>query len=462
MAGDKLKPPNCSIQEWEDREFCDVYEKTWEISTSEVHYGWLAPGEDTLELLKDECIPQAKILDVGCGLGQNLIALAKKGAVCFGLDISPRMLERARKIIKENNLEDQVALEQADMRGFSAFSGIDFDVIISVYSMEYLSGVQELRKVIYNLNSRLKPGGVLIMCFSHPLQVRRYPEIMNKSIPQGAGKYRVFNYSIKDAIDALTKARFSVERVVEQQTSNPSQMAYRDAKNFPYHFRDGLSPFQEKYDGISNSAPHTIIYKAKSYRNPTRGIPVLPSQNLGVRKLWGYKRQIVMRESIVYLGVAFSVIHLAPMDNVLGLVDVLSFTVSSKDIVKPGEQVDIEINSGDETFYVSAKSIFGIVIKRMLALGMAPVYKDYNVEKEGGSNERKVLIESILGFDEMVKKQFNSSKVGLLTLVNEHEPSMGELPLDILEAKEGDRIQLVYIAQKEDGNTFGPEQMKLI
>lgn len=457
MAANKSKQPiHCPHQEWDDREFCDAYKKTWEISTSEVHYGWLAPGENILGLLKNECVPQAKILDVGCGLGQNLIALAKKEANCFGLDISSCMLESARKIIKENNLEDKIALEQGDMRKLSAFHDIDFDIILSVYSMEYLSGVQELRKVIYNLHNRLKSGGVLIMCFSHPSQAHRYPEIVNSSIPQGAGKYRTFNYSIRDAIDALVKAKFSVERVIEQQTDNPSKISYSDAKNFPYHFRDGLSPFQEKYDDISNSAPHTIIYKARSHHNPSRGFPRRPNLDLGFRELWGYKRKIVRHTSIVYLGIAFNVIHLAPMDNVLGLVDVLSFTVSSKDIVKPGDQVNIEIHCSDDTYYVSAKSIFGIVVKRMLALGIEPVYKAYNVEKDASSRERKILINSILGLDEMVKKQFNSSKIGLLTFVNEHEPSMGELPLDIIEAKEGDHIRLVYIAQKDD------RQMKLI
>lgn len=457
MEKNKLKPfLHDTTQEWDDKKFCDIYEKTWEISTSEVHYGWLAPGEDVLELIKKECHPQVKVLDVGCGLGQNLIALAKKGAICFGLDISSCMLERANKIIKENDLEGAIALEQGDMRKLSAFKDIDFDIIISVYSMEYLSGVQELRKVIYNLNKRLKPGGVLIICFSHPSQAHRYPEIMNKSIPQGAGMYRTFNYSIKDAIECLVNAKFSVERVVEQQTINPSKIQYDDAKKYPYHFREGLSPLQEKYDGFSNSAPHTIIYKARSYRNPSRSFPRQHSQDVGVRELWGYKRKIVKYDSITYLGASFNVFHLAPMDNILGLVDILSFTVSDRDMVKTGEQVALELICNDEAMYISAKSVLGIVIKRLHALGLAPVYKISTVEKEVGINERKIFIESILGLNEMVKKKFNSSKIGLLTFINEHEPSMGELPLDIIETKEGDRIRFVYVAQKED------RQMRLI
>ena len=60
-------------QAWDDDEFCDTYEQTWELSEQEVHYGWLAPGENTLKLVEGICLQGANVLDVGCGLGQNLI-----------------------------------------------------------------------------------------------------------------------------------------------------------------------------------------------------------------------------------------------------------------------------------------------------------------------------------------------------------------------------------------------------
>lgn len=47
------------------------YQASTRISTDNVHYGPLAPGE--------------RVIEIGCG-GQNGIALAKWGATCVGVD----------------------------------------------------------------------------------------------------------------------------------------------------------------------------------------------------------------------------------------------------------------------------------------------------------------------------------------------------------------------------------------
>lgn len=100
------------MQEWENSEFCNEYESIWEISVDEVHYGWLAPGEQTLGLLSDSVRENSNVLDVGCGMAQNLIALAKQGVSSYGLDISMCMLEKAHKLVAANSLEKRISLQQ--------------------------------------------------------------------------------------------------------------------------------------------------------------------------------------------------------------------------------------------------------------------------------------------------------------------------------------------------------------
>jgi hypothetical protein len=56
------------VQHWDDMEFCRKYAETWEISMEQVHDGWLAPGEDTLQLLSKIDIKEAAVLDLGCGV----------------------------------------------------------------------------------------------------------------------------------------------------------------------------------------------------------------------------------------------------------------------------------------------------------------------------------------------------------------------------------------------------------
>lgn len=451
-----------NIQSWDDSEFCTTYERTWEISLTEVHYGWLAPGENEVELLKNESISKARVLDVGCGLGQNLIALSAQGATGFGLDISTCMLDMADKIVKDSGFESKITLEQGDMRSFTSFDEIDFDVILSIYSMEYLSGVRELRTVVHNLYKRLKPGGTFIMCFSHPSQAHRYPEIMNRSIPQGAGKYRPYNYSIKDATEALFKAGFSIERIVEQQTKNPSKITYKDAKKYPYHFREGFSPFVEEFDEFSNGSPHTIIYKARKHNDPLHGIPRQEKLSIGYRELWGYKRKIKKHSTLRYLGLSFDVVHLAPMDNVLGLVDILSFNVSSRDLISKPKNIEV-IDSDENIICVSSNTILGLIHRRMHGLGLDVIYKTYFVDNADSiEKEARVAIESVVGIEEKVIKEFSSKKIGILIFVNGSEPSMGEIPLDVIYAKTGDYIQVSYVVLRENKKSKDSEQLELI
>ena len=53
-------------------------------------------GLATAKVLTDYAAPEAAILDVGCGTGGNLQALASYGQV-VGLDISPIAIEFARR-----------------------------------------------------------------------------------------------------------------------------------------------------------------------------------------------------------------------------------------------------------------------------------------------------------------------------------------------------------------------------
>jgi ubiquinone/menaquinone biosynthesis C-methylase UbiE len=93
-----------SSHTWEEKEVCNLYEQTWEISTDEIHYGWLSPGENSLRLLAD--IPEgSKTLDVGCGMGENVVALNGMKMDAYGLDISRHMVRKARNKLRDHGVE---------------------------------------------------------------------------------------------------------------------------------------------------------------------------------------------------------------------------------------------------------------------------------------------------------------------------------------------------------------------
>src|SRR2546423_5620277 len=57
-----------------------------------------------------------RALDVGCGVGTTAIQMARRfGATVSAIDISPTMLERARRNVQRVGLERNISIEQGDI-----------------------------------------------------------------------------------------------------------------------------------------------------------------------------------------------------------------------------------------------------------------------------------------------------------------------------------------------------------
>jgi S-adenosylmethionine-diacylgycerolhomoserine-N-methlytransferase len=83
------------------------------------------------------------VLEVGCGTGRNLIAVAKRypGARLFGLDISEAMLTTARAKVAAAGFADRITLKQADATDFNAatlFGHATFDRVFFSYTLSMI------------------------------------------------------------------------------------------------------------------------------------------------------------------------------------------------------------------------------------------------------------------------------------------------------------------------------------
>ncbi len=83
------------------------------------------------------------VLEIGCGTGRNLIAVAKAypRARLFGLDISAAMLSTARVKVAAAGLADRVVLAQGDATDFDAqrLFGVDrFDRVFFSYTLSMI------------------------------------------------------------------------------------------------------------------------------------------------------------------------------------------------------------------------------------------------------------------------------------------------------------------------------------
>lgn len=129
---------------------------------------------DEYETLKDK-----KVLDAGAGTGQISYAYLTTGADVTGIDISPAMLEIARK-------------RCAEFPGYKAmvgdltklpFEDNSFDFITSRWVMEFIPdwprAIRELRRV-------LKPGGTLLLIQTHNM-LRTTPRTLFEQIARKRG-----------------------------------------------------------------------------------------------------------------------------------------------------------------------------------------------------------------------------------------------------------------------------------
>jgi S-adenosylmethionine-diacylgycerolhomoserine-N-methlytransferase len=83
------------------------------------------------------------VLEVGCGTGRNLIAVARRYPTTrlFGLDISEEMLTTARAKIAAAGLSDRIALKQADATDFdpmALFGLAAFDRVFFSYTLSMI------------------------------------------------------------------------------------------------------------------------------------------------------------------------------------------------------------------------------------------------------------------------------------------------------------------------------------
>lgn len=95
------------------------------------------------------------VLDVGCGVATTAIEIARRNdATVTAADISPIMLERARKNVQAAGVADRVTVEQADILELPYADG-SFDVVIA----EAVTMFVDREKAAGELARVTKPGG---------------------------------------------------------------------------------------------------------------------------------------------------------------------------------------------------------------------------------------------------------------------------------------------------------------
>ncbi|MEO8611005.1 MAG: class I SAM-dependent methyltransferase [Chloroflexota bacterium] len=110
-----------------------------------------------------EIQPGEKILDVGAGQGVLAPSITKLGATYTGVDVSERLLHRARD--RHGQHERFILADARRLSDNPAFHAGEFDTAIFLLSIQ---DMQPLEPVLQSASWALKPGGRIVILMTHP------------------------------------------------------------------------------------------------------------------------------------------------------------------------------------------------------------------------------------------------------------------------------------------------------
>ena len=263
MSNDRIKR---AIQLGWD-EMSPAYQAETRISTDDVHYAPLCPGERELALIGD--VAGKRTLELACGAAQNSIALAKWGAHATALDISHVQLGAAKALAAQEAAP--VDLLRGDMERLGMFRGGAFDVALSCFGWEF---APDLAACFAECNRVLKLGGLLIVGTAHPLTAFEWDadekalwvadyfnppvEVWEEPSTDAEQRGLTFFRTFEEMFGLLVAAGFRVERVVEPFPYPIPDMTDDDKRAIPY----GGAYWESQYERLSR-IPFAIVYKAR-------------------------------------------------------------------------------------------------------------------------------------------------------------------------------------------------------
>ncbi len=200
----------------------DFIADEWFGSTALPTYGPTLPKEDTLNLF--DSLDNKKVLEIGCGSGHSLLYTAGQGAKeLWGLDLSSKQIENARKLLSENNISANLFV--SPMEENPGIPENYFDYVYSIYAFGWTT---DLKQSIDLVHKYLKKSGVFIFSWDNPLMqcieaednkytiCRSYLDEANIDFAKCNQAMKVKNWKLSSYINGLASAGFKVEKLIEE------------------------------------------------------------------------------------------------------------------------------------------------------------------------------------------------------------------------------------------------------
>ncbi|MBF6600457.1 MAG: methyltransferase domain-containing protein [Dehalococcoidia bacterium] len=209
-------------------------------------------AEDDVRLLDD--VRARRVLVLGCGGGQDVVALSLMGAVAVGIDESKEQLAYAREYATRHHVEN-AAFVEGTAEDLSRFDDASFHAVVSSHVLNY---VERIEAAVAEAARVLKPGGAFALSVRHPfdttlseaapycVEVPYWQAQQDWTWSLGAeegARFRQRFWPIERWFALLTDAGLIVERLIEPR------------EEMPLH--DELDAARARL------VPHTLLMKAR-------------------------------------------------------------------------------------------------------------------------------------------------------------------------------------------------------
>lgn len=166
---------------------------------------------------------QGQVCDIGCGPGQVARYLHDKGASVFGLDLSPRMVEVARRLNPDISFQvgNMMALDLPDR---SLAGIVAFYAIVNIPEESLPSVFREMHRV-------LQPGGLLLMAFHVGNEIIQKDELWGQVVSM------VFFQTLAIR-QRLAAAGFVIEEIIEREPYAP-EVEYQSRRAYIFAGKPG-------------------------------------------------------------------------------------------------------------------------------------------------------------------------------------------------------------------------------
>jgi len=203
-------------------------------------------SEEKCQLFGD--VSGKKILEIGCGSGHSLQYQGeRKASELWGMDISEKQLEKTKQHLAEYGLSAKLICSPMEEE-----CGIPENYFDFVYSIYAIGWTADLEGTFCRIASYLKKDGVFIFSWSHPIHKcvaaennmlvfkKCYFDESWYSISLGEGTLTLSDRKLSTYVNALAKAGFVIEQMIEQSDDeimqdNSSDFA-KKAKMLPVTF----------------------------------------------------------------------------------------------------------------------------------------------------------------------------------------------------------------------------------